>query len=808
MIIFALGFVFGAWLLQQQVLLPALHTSWILAPSLVVFIQFQQQYLKKLSLFVLAGLLGFFWVATFATLRLSDALPKEWEQKSVEIIGVVAGLPEVTERGERFKFDVEKILTNGAKIPQHISLNFYRETQSPKPEKAPSLNSFFHAGERWQFTVRLKRPHSTYNPHGFDFEAWALAENMRATGAIHNKSGYKKLTNFVWKPSYLIEKAREKIGNRINQALENKPYAGVIRALVVGDDSQVLQSQWDVFFRTGIGHLVSISGLHITMLAGLAFAIVAFIWRRFPSLVMRLPTRKAATIAGLLAAILYALLAGMSVPTQRTIFMLMTFAVALLLARNLAISRVLAIALIVVVLLDPWAVIAPGFWLSFGAVALISYVTVLRLSAMHWLKTAIHTQWAITLGLLPLLIYMFGQASIVSPLANAFAIPIISLVVVPLAIFGSLLHLDFVLQISHWVLQICMHGLNYLSGFQTWQQAAPPMWTLLVAMFGVLWMLLPRGFPQRWLGLILLLPLFFVQIPTPNLGEMKVAVLDVGQGLAVVIQTQNHTLLYDAGSRYSAQSDAGSKIIVPYLRGEGIAKLDGFIVSHNDVDHSGGATSVLAQVPVIWLASSFDLAEISATQKHIKCFAGQHWRWDNVSFEVLHPSLESYENENISDNNRSCVLKVTSQFGSILLTGDIEKEAENEILKYAPRLKHSKAGLQPNIHAGGADMSKTNNLLKSDVLIAPHHGSKTSSTVEFVQGVGAKNIIFTVGYLNRFKHPKPLIEKRFEGNGAFTYRSDYHGALLLDFTRNNPIKIEAWRQTQSRYWHEKYTAKY
>ena len=240
--------------------------------------------------------------------------------------------------------------------------------------------------------------------------------------------------------------------------------------------------------------------------------------------------------------------------------------------RNLANSCVLAIALIVVVLCDPWAVIAPGFWLSFGAVALIAYITVNRLKTARWFKTAITTQWAITLGLLPLLIVMFGQASIVSPLANAFAIPIISLLVVPLSIFGSLLNLDFVLSASHFILEICMHGLNYLANLPTWQQAAPPMWTILVAIFGVLW---------------LLLPLFLVDMPKPEFGEMRVAVLDVGQGLAVVIQTKNHALLYDAGSRYTAQSDAGSKIIVPYLCGEGIAKLDGFIVSHDDIDHSG-----------------------------------------------------------------------------------------------------------------------------------------------------------------------------------------------------------------------------
>ena len=756
-------------------------------------------------------MLGFLWAATFATIRLNEQLPKNWQQKSITLIGVVASLPEVTERGERFRFDVEKILTKDAtktlKIPPHISLNFYRENNrsnpiSAKPENAPSLGNYFHAGERWQFTVRLKRPHSTYNPHGFDFEAWALAENMRATGTIHNKSGYKKLANFVWKPSYLVEHFREKVGNHISQTLANKPYAGVIRALVVGDDSQISATDWNVYLRTGVNHLMSISGLHITMLAGLAFAIAAFVWRRFPSLVMHMPTRKAATIAGLIVAILYALLAGMSVPTQRTLYMLISFALALLFGRNLAISRALAIALMVVVLLDPWAVIAPGFWLSFGAVALIAYVSVGRLATRHWFKEALNTQWAITLGLLPMLIFMFGQTSIVSPLANAFAIPIISLIVVPMAILGSLIHVDFILQTAHFVLEICMQGLTWLANLPTWQQAAPPIWAMLVAMLGVLWMLLPRGFPQRWLGLVLLLPLFFVSLPKLTDGEMQVAVLDVGQGLAVVIKTANHTLLYDAGPQFSSQSDAGSRIVMPYLRGEGIKKLDGFIVSHNDIDHSGGVASVLAQMPLDWFASSYNLpAEMQLPARQLKCFAGQYWQWDSVKFEVLHPAIESYKNLEIKDNNRSCVVKVTSRFGSVLLTGDIEKQAEKVLLE---------TSLQASIHAPSGDAVLNNNLLKSDVLIAPHHGSKTSSTSEFIAAIGAQHVIFTVGYLNRFKHPKPLIVERYIASGADVFRSDYQGAMLLNFiknkgsTQNNPIKIEAWRQTRPRYWHDNY----
>ena len=789
MIKFALGFVFGAWFLQQQAALPSqtLTLGWLLALAFVLilafflvvkFCSFSFKYvdlLKIISIFLLASSLGFFWAATFATIRLNDELPTEWEQKSINVVGVIATLPEITEKGERFQFDVEKILTQGAKVPRHISLNFYGESNTP------STINHFHAGERWQFSVKLKRPHSTYNPHGYDFEGWALENNIRAMGSISNKSGYKKLNNLVWRPSYLVEKVRENLGNYITQSLANKPYSGVIRALVVGDDSRISQAQWNVYLRTGVNHLMSISGLHITMLAGLAFAITAFVWRRVPSLVLRMPTRKAATIIGIVVAVLYALLAGMSVPTQRTLYMLITFAAALLFGRNLAISRALAIALIVVVLLDPWATISAGFWLSFSAVAIIAYVSVGRLMAQHWIKEAVNTQWAVTLGLLPLLIVMFGQTSIISPLANAFAIPIISLVVVPLAILGSLIHVDFILQASHFILQICMQCLTWLASLPTWQQAAPPMWAMITATFGILWLLLPRGFPQRWLGLVLLLPLFFVNSQRPTQGEMQVTVLDIGQGLSVVVKTAKHTLLYDAGPKYNEQSDAGGRIVVPYLRAEGVKQLDGFIVSHNDIDHSGGASSVLAQMPVGWFASSFTESDSMLLPANaLKCFAGQHWKWDGVSFEVLYPSWQSYENTSLTDNNRSCVVKITSQFGSILLTGDIEELAETSLLE------------------------TNKNALASDALVAPHHGSKTSSSVGFVQAVGAKHIIFTVGYLNRFKHPKPMIEKRYENSGAWLYRSDYNGALLIDFTRETNVQIQAWRQAQPRYWHDNY----
>ncbi|HSI37751.1 MAG TPA: DNA internalization-related competence protein ComEC/Rec2 [Methylotenera sp.] len=529
------------------------------------------------------------------------------------------------------------------------------------------------------------------------------------------------------------------------------------------------------------------SGLHITMLSGLVFGLVGFCWRRIPRLVMYLPTRKAATTAGVIAALLYALIAGFSVPTQRTLYMLMVFAFVLWSGRQFAISQVLAIALLIVVLLDPWSVISPGFWLSFGAVTMLAYALGARIGQSHWLIAALKTQWAVTIGMLPLLLVMFNQTSIISPIANAFAIPLISFVVTPLALLGSFLPVDMPLHLSYQVLTGCMWALNWLnqSSIVTWQQHAPPVWTLLPAVLGVLWLLLPRGFPMRWLGLVGFLPIFLVIPAKPILGDMKVTVLDVGQGLSVVVQTATHTLLYDAGPKYSEQSDAGSRIVVPYLRGEGVKTLDGFVVSHNDIDHSGGMQAVLSLMPIAWLANSFEPeVEMPVATRRIPCFSGQSWVWDKVEFEMLYPNFESYDNAALKDNNRSCVLKITSQSGSMLLTGDIEKESERYLLETNPEG------------------------LKSDVMIVPHHGSKTSSTTDFITRVNPSASVFTVGYLNRFGHPKPVVVERYREADSLLYRSDYDGALEVDFVSNatnkHEIMIQSWRNKNRRYWQDVY----
>lgn len=523
------------------------------------------------------------------------------------------------------------------------------------------------------------------------------------------------------------------------------------------------------------------------MVSGLIFSLVYWIWRRNRRLTLWLPARKAAAVAGLIAALGYALLAGFAVPAQRTVYMLAVVAIALWLGRFTAATMILTWALLAVVLFDPWAVLSPGFWLSFGAIATIMLVSSGRIGREHWLTGWARIQWAITLGLVPALLAMFQQISLVSPIANAIAVPLVSLVVVPLTLLATLPLLDFMLLPAHAVLSGCMDLMRWMSDLPhaVWSQHAPPMWTVAAGIAGIIWMLLPgsiglaRGFPARWLGIVALLPMFLLLPSKPGPGELWLSVLDVGQGLAVVARTENHTLLYDTGPPSGSESDSGNRTIVPFLRGEGIKRLDAMVVTHADSDHSGGALSVLQAVPVEWLVSSLNDGhpiQLAASKKQ-RCQAGETWQWDGVQFDMLHPPVQSYSNPGLKTNALSCVLKISTPHGSVLLPADIEKQSEYQLL--------TQAG-----HA-----------LRSTVLVAPHHGSKTSSTDEFIHQVNPRLVIFTVGYRNRFGHPKDAVVERYRALGSRLLRSDADGAVLLRFAEDDVV-VETSRALRRRYWHD------
>ena len=782
--LYVMCFAAGVWWLQVQAQLPALSGWWLGAPAALAALLSTRPALMpvRVARRVLAAACcvacGFLWAAWLAGERLSDELPVAWEGEDIQIVGVVAAMPQPFDRSVRFEFDVERVVTPHAEVPAHIALSWWG---SPARDGRQATLPELRAGERWQLTVRLRRPHGTLNPHGFDYEAWLLERGIRATGYIRAGGGNQRLAATVMRPQYMVERVREAVRARIQNALADAPYAGVLTALAVGDQRAISPSQWQVFTRTGVNHLMSISGLHVTMISGLAFTLAYWLWRRSARLMLRLPARKAAVVAGLLAALGYAWLSGFAVPAQRTVYMLAVVAVALWSGRLSSASVVLCAALFVVLFIDPWAVLAPGFWLSFGAVGLIMFVTTGRIAQEHWFLAWARVQWTITLGLIPLLLALFQQVSIVSPVANAIAIPVVSLVVVPLTLIGLLLPFDLVLLFAHSVMAACGALLEWMSALPlaVWQQHAPPLWTVVVAVIGVLWLLLPRGFPARWIGAAGLLPVFLVAPQLLANGTLRLTVLDVGQGLAVVAQTRNHALLYDAGPAYGPQLDSGNRIVVPYLRAVGVRTLTGMVISHGDNDHSGGAASVLQAVPPDWLLTSLpdDHALLAQSATSRRCEAGERWQWDGVDFEVLHPPTEHYTREKFRSNDRGCVLRISTSRATVLLAADIEQKTEREML------------------ASVADK------LRAQVLLVPHHGSRTSSTPDFVARVNPDIALIAVGYRNRFGHPKDDVLNRYRAIGSRIYRTDYDGALLLEVTGDGAIGIQRYRALYRRYWH-------
>lgn len=780
-----LSFACGVVLLQSQAELPgywilaSLGLAGLLAASLSLSgRRLRREWIAQVMLMAAAVALGFAWAGGMARWRLADQLPVAWETEPIELTGVVASLPQRFERGERFEFDVEAVHTAGAIVPPHIMLSWYRSwddiDEAGKDDEARALRP----GERWCFTVKLKRPHGNANPHGFDYEAWLLERNIRATGTIRARAGVQRLDDFVWRPGYAVERVREAIRNRFLSALPDAPYLGVLIALSVGDQRSIPGDQWQVFNRTGVTHLLSVSGLHVTMVAALFAAAINFLWRRSERFMLMLPAQKAAVLAGWLAAFSYALLAGFEVPAQRTLYMLSVVALALLSGRNFGASRTLLCAMLVVLVLDPFAILAIGFWLSFGAVFILFWVGTARIGEARGWRSALArwgiAQWAVTIGSVPLLLFFFQQLSLVSPLANALAIPFVSFIVTPLALIFAVLPWPPLLQFDHWMLAQLMKLLEWLGGYPVWQQPAPPLWTSVLALAGVIWLLLPRGFPSRWIGVFPLLPALLWVSPRPAPGEAWIDVLDVGQGSAVLVRTAEHAMLYDAGPLYSAQSDAGQRVVVPYLRATGIRRLDALVVSHRDKDHSGGVAAVQAALPIFRTLSS--MPELGGEL----CAAGQHWTWDGVRFDILHPKAEVYVAKDVTQkitkttatNRMSCVLRISTSVRSMLLTGDIEARDEKAIVERSP------------------------SLVRSDVLLVPHHGARASSSQQFIDAVGARDIVFSAGYRNAFNHPRPEVLERYSAGRH--WRTDRDGAIRIVLGEIG--KLSAWRAERRRYW--------
>ncbi len=743
-----LAYVAGVCALQLQ---PTLPPWWPFLLGGIVLLAVRRASRNAVFLTAAIFCFGFAWAGWRAQVRLVDWLPAEQEMQVVEVEGYVADLPQATRFGNRFLFVPQQVITQGAHLPQRISVNWYGD-----PDRV-------RAGERWLLVLKPKRPHGQINPGGFDLESWFLQHGIGATATVQYGRKLPGLAAAAW-----LAQARSALRERIRAALPDALYAGVIVALTVGDQGGIPDEQWRRFAATGVTHLISISGLHVTMLAGLAAFVTGWLWRRAPFLVGRFGAPRAALLAGVLTALAYCLLAGMAVPTQRTLLMLAVVAFCLWRARPAAINAIWACALGVVVLIDPFAALSVGFWLSFLTVGALLWIGANRLGEPAKWRGWMMAQGAATLGSAPVLLAVFGQLPLISPLANALAIPLVSLIVTPLALFGLadptgglLLGAERVFALTDWLLAYCASlPLNLL------QLTPPPQWTLLPAALGVALLLAPRGIPGKPLGIVFLLPLFVLRPdPLPG-GGFRATVLDVGQGLSVLVETRNSALLFDVG-----QIPNGDRVAIPALRAAGRIWLDTLLLSHDDNDHTGGAEALLAGWPVGEIVHGLpDDSPLLAGRLQKPCQAGLRWQRDGVSFSILWPP-DGYSGK--GDNARSCVLLVDNGKQRLLLPGDLGGQEEVMLVE--------------------------NGLPQTGIVVAGHHGGKGSSLPTLVDALQPQYAVFSVGYRNRFRHPRADTLERFAAAGATGLRTDESGALVFDVGDN--IAVRRWREVERRYWY-------
>jgi competence protein ComEC len=714
-------------------------------------------------------ILGFFWAALRAEVALTTVLPQEIEGKTVLLEGVVLDMPrQLSARQLRFLFAARR-LDDGSgwsDFSAKVRLDWYGSGFRPVP------------GERWQLAVRLKRPHGFLNPGGFDYEQWLFQQGIRATGYVR-KDNERNRRLAVGSVS-VISQLRNRLKSAFASMQGDRPSMSMIRALTIGDRSAISPSQWDILRATGTSHLVAISGLHISLVAGLVFWLAKLAWLRCGTLAEAIPANKAAAVIGLIMALMYALLAGFGIPARRAFIMVSVLTLAIVFDRYASLFRAIGLAVLVTLLIDPFSVLSAGWWLSFWAVTVIAFLVTGRYGQQGFAQKWINLHIVLAFGMLPLLLVFFQQASLIAPVANIVAVPWVSLAVVPVALTGTVVFAlnetagGWLLQLASVLLDAVWPLLQWLSrpDFALWHQHEPLAWSMVPAIFGLAVLFMPRGLPGRWAGVLLLLPLFIVRPEGPGRGEARLTLLDVGQGLSAVVQTRHHTLVYDAGPRFSETFDTGQAVVVPFLRHQGIRRLDALVVSHGDNDHIGGVASLLSRFPADEVLSSVP-GEVPAVHARA-CRRGQRWDWDGVRIAVLHPAKEGV----LSGNNASCVLRIDIEGGqSALLTGDIERQAEQVLL------------------------AEQRDRLAADVLVVPHHGSKTSSTRAFIDAIHPEIALFPSGYRNRYGFPKQVIVDRYAEIHAATGQTGNSGAITVTLTAGPEMpEIQRYRDAVQRYW--------
>ncbi|MBN8896100.1 MAG: DNA internalization-related competence protein ComEC/Rec2 [Rhodanobacter sp.] len=757
----ALALLAGVLLVQAW---PRLPSVWICLPLIVLALAWAWRCPRWRWLCALP--LGVAWALWCGTQAMQARLPRALEGRDVLVVGSLDGLPLARTDASRFTLRVESAQLDGRPLALHglLTVSWYEGA----PPLAPCT--------RWRLLLRLKRPRALLDPGSTDSERSALERGIVATGYVREDEGNRRLPG----PRWCVDGTRAAIARGIAARVHDPHDAALLRAFAVGDTRGLDQQDWAVARANGVSHLIAISGFHVGVAAvfGVWLAWLVYAW--WPPAALRLPRPQAQAAAALLFAVVYSALAGFGLPTVRTLLMIAVVALARCSRRGSSGAQSLALAMIAILLADPLAVLAPGFWLSFVGVAFL--ILCLQAQGRGW-RAFLHElsagQLLMTVALLPLTLWFFGQASLVGALSNLVAVPMVSFVIVPCALFGMLLLLlcPPLAAPVLWLAARIVHAQWWLfERMATWPGAhwylpAVQLHALLLAVVGALWMFMPRGVPLRWLGAVLFLPLLLPPRSTPADGAFRLWVLDVGQGLAVLVRTHDHLLVYDTGARYPSGFDLGEAVVLPSIHALGLSRVDTLMISHGDNDHAGGAQTVAEAFPQARrLAGEPARMRVPMQQ----CAAGQAWQWDGVRFRVLSPAPGGGDR----DNDSSCVLLVEGRGGRVLLPGDISSKAEPAVAAAVG------AGPPP-------------------VLVVPHHGSKTSSGAAFIAALRPSLALVSAGWRNRFGHPRAEVLARYAEAGVPLFNTAVEGAVEVEFPADGtPRRQPGWRRQQPRYWRE------
>jgi len=731
--------------------------------------------------------------------RLDARLPHALEGVPLVLVGVVDELPRRLPQGVQFAFQVEAARTPAGLavvgVPPRVWLGWWMDghadalTAASVPEPRP--------GERWSLPVTLKRPHGTQNPGAFDAERWFLDQDLGAAGSVSGAHrGWVQRLGQAAPTGLRPEAWRASVRERIDAHVRDVALAGLVAGLTIGDQSAVDAADWQLFRAAGVAHALSISGAHITVFAALAAPMAAWLWRRWPGACLMWPATWVGTWAGWGLALSYALLAGWGLPAQRTVAMLAVVALARTLRLNWPPMVVWLAAAAPIVVVDPWSVSQAGFWLSFAAVGLLLLAgerpprpepttdTSLPSSSAPapcprwaWPQAAwnaVRTQLITSVGLAPLAAVCFGEWSVIGVVGNLVALPWITLVLTPLCLLGLLVPPLWALL--PWVVDPLRALMGWLVSIPGAVVAVPGSGAVALglALAGACLALMRLPLGLRASGLALMVPLMLPPPSLPAYGRFEAWALDVGQGTAVLVRTRGHALLLDAGPAWGEGRDAGDRVVLPVLRHLGVRRLDELVITHRDLDHVGGAASVLRSLPVARLRSSLEAQHplLRFPVRHEPCRRGQSWQWDGVHWQVLHPFGD--EGPQAKPNTLSCVLRIEDGAGrSLLLTGDIERDQELALVR-----------------AGGRN-------LRSHGLVVPHHGSRTSSTEPFLRATDPRWALAQAGYRNRYGHPAPAVVRRYEQLNIPLISSPWCGAM-----RWQGAEPECWRRLNPRHWHD------